>query len=156
MLWLLCLLWACDAPPPETDFAGQPGTLGAPDAAAGSEARAVREENARSSAVIVQRPGRDPVVITDEGNPDRVALSPDGEQVAWVSGASGLASVWTAPTVAGAVPRQLTNVGLEDLPREPGQPPAGWVAPPHDESLRFEGDRLVWDSPQGPQSVEWR
>lgn len=101
-----------------------------------------------------------PRVLVDHG--DRPALSPDGEQVAFVSGRSGIASLWLVP-FDGGEPIQLTNRGLTspavspahlDGPvHPPGQPPAGFVPPPHSGPPRFDGDRLVWDAPDGPQEV---
>jgi hypothetical protein len=96
------------------------------------------------------------------GQADRPALSPDGERVAFVSGRSGIASVWLTP-FDGGEPIQLTNVGvtspaLSDTPIDgprhpPGQPPAGFVPPPHDGSLRFDGDHLRWEAPEGSREV---
>jgi TolB protein len=93
---------------------------------------------------------------------DRPAISPDGERVAYVSGKSGIASIWLTSFDDGD-PIQLTNVGLTspalseaplDGPRHtPGQPPAGFVPPPRDGSLRFDGDHLRWEAPDGPRGV---
>ncbi|MCB9743584.1 MAG: hypothetical protein H6740_13370 [Alphaproteobacteria bacterium] len=96
-----------------------------------------------------QAPTLRQVVITKDGAPDRVAISEDGEWIAWVSGASGVASVYAAP-FEGAPITQLTNV---DLAHVPGQAPEGFVPPPHQGPLRIEGHRVVWDSPEGPQEV---
>ena len=97
------------------------------------------------------------------GHADRPALSPDGGQVAFVSGSSGIASVWLVP-FEGGEPVQLTNRDLRspavspdalDGPvHPPGQPPAGFVPPPHTGPPRFEGDRLVWDAPDGAHGVD--
>lgn len=155
MLPLLLTLLACEPAP--LDRAGEPGPLGAPSAAGAVSARAVRVDGASSSRVELVGADGAVVVLVDRGNPDRVALSPDGGHVAYVSGVTGLASVWVVEARAGAAPRQLTNVGLEALPREPGRPPAGWVPPPHEDgSLRFDGPELTWTAPDGPHRVAWR
>ena len=155
MFTLFLTLLACEPEP--LDRAGTPATLGPAAAAGPSSARAVRVDGASSSRIELTRADGTTVILVDRGNPDRVALSPDGAWVAYVSGLTGLASVWVVEARAGATPRQLTNVGLEARPREPGKPPDGWVAPPHEEgSLRFDGDQLTWDAPDGPHQVGWR
>lgn len=83
---------------------------------------------------------------TTAGAPDRAAVSPDGAQIAWVSGATGVAAVYWAPI--DRPPTQLTNLDFT-----PGQPPADWTPPPHASPLRFDGPALVWESPEGPQRV---
>jgi hypothetical protein len=88
-------------------------------------------------------------VLDGEGSPDRVAIEPSGERVAWVDSAGGVASVFVADFPDGA-PLQLTNVDLE---RTPGRAPPGFVPPPHDGPLRFDENALVWESPDGPQRV---
>lgn len=90
-----------------------------------------------------------PRVLDDHA--DRPAISPDGERVAFVSGRTGIASLWLVP-FAGGEAIQLTNVGLEDR-RVPGQPPAGFVSPPHQGPPRFDGAALVWDAPDGTHRV---
>jgi hypothetical protein len=90
-----------------------------------------------------------PRVLDDHA--DRPAISPDGERVAFVSGRTGVASIWLVP-FAGGEAMQLTNVALEDR-RVPGQPPDGFVAPPHQGPPRFDGDALVWDAPDGHHRV---
>jgi hypothetical protein len=87
--------------------------------------------------------------LVDEGAPDRVALTPDGDTVAYVHNATGIASVWVIPFIGGT-PTQLTNV---DLVRIPGQEPVGFVPPPHDGPLRIDGDRITWIAPDGPHAV---
>lgn len=89
-----------------------------------------------------------PIQVTDlPGAEDGEAVSPDGRFVAFVAGATGIASVWVAPVPgpgeAVGQPVQLTNVGLERVRREPGQAPAGFVPPPDHGPLRWEGDRTV-------------
>lgn len=101
-----------------------------------------------------------PRVLVDHA--DRPAISPDGEQVAFVSGRSGIASLWLV-AFDGGDPIQLTNrdlaspavspSALDGPAHPPGQPPPGFVPPPHTAPPRFEGDRLVWDAPDGPHEV---
>ncbi len=86
------------------------------------------------------------------GRPERFALAPDGAELAFVSGASGLASLWSLPT-AGGEPRQLTNVGLRPTP---GAAPAGFVPPPDRGPPRFLGDHLVWTAQGVEREVAWR
>jgi hypothetical protein len=90
-----------------------------------------------------------PHVLDDHA--DRPALSPDGERVAYVSGRTGIASIWLVP-FAGGEAIQLTNAGLENN-RVPGQPPAGFIAPPHEGPPRFDGDALIWDASDGHHRV---
>ncbi len=90
-----------------------------------------------------------PRVLDDHA--DRPAISPDGERVAFVSGRTGVASIWLVP-FAGGDAVQLTNAGLEDN-RVPGQPPTNFVAPPHQGPPRFDGGALVWDAPDGSHRV---
>lgn len=92
------------------------------------------------------------VLVQGGGNPDRVSLAADGARVAFVSGKSGLASLWAVPFVGGA-PVQLTNGGVEKQPRAPGLPPFGFVPPPHREPPRWEGKVLRWTSPAGEHEV---
>lgn len=88
--------------------------------------------------------------VVQGGRPDRLALGPDGT-LAFVSGASGLASVWVLPPEGEA--RQLTNRGLVPTP---GRAPAGFVAPPTRAAPRFHGDRLRWDTRGQAVEVPWR
>ena len=82
-------------------------------------------------------------------DPDRVALAEDGSRIAWVAAsATGIAAVFYRELPDGDVV-QLTNHGV----RRKGQPPANFVAPPHRSPPIFEGNRLVWDAPDGAHSV---
>lgn len=98
----------------------------------------------------------DRVLVSGRANPDRPALSPDGEQVAFVSGLTGLASIWVMPFAGGEEPIQVTNVDLHLVKRAPGQPPPGFQPPPVIDDLRFDGDDLVWTGPEGTLSARWR
>ena len=96
------------------------------------------------------------VRIVGRANPDRPAIDPEGTTVAFVSGVSGLASVYVVPFDGSTDPVQLTNVGMAHLRRSPGSPPEGFVAPPIDDSLTFDGDWLTWNGPLVPLAVQWR
>lgn len=142
---------------PETDRAHAVGRQG-PQAVSERGDRAAwswKEPEAPSTELRVATRGpygwSAPQVLVAQGNPDRVAMDPTGEVVAYVSGATGLASVYIVP-FQGGESVQLTNV---DLRPGAGRPP-GFVPPPHDHSLRFDGPWLRWDSPEGPQQVRWR
>ncbi|MFK7928163.1 MAG: hypothetical protein AB8H79_08225 [Myxococcota bacterium] len=86
------------------------------------------------------------------GHPDRVALSEDGEMVAYVAGSHGLPAIFVSP-FAGGEARQLTNAGLHR--HFPGKPP-GFVPPPQDGPLRFEGSELVWVALGQEHRVGWK
>jgi hypothetical protein len=97
-------------------------------------------------------------LVEGPGAPDRVAISPDGAWVVWVSGASGVASLWAAP-FAGGEAQQLTNLGVERSLAAPGQPPPGFVAPPHMgppviEVLGEGRYRVQWQAPDGEHALE--
>ncbi len=87
--------------------------------------------------------------LVAEGTPDRVAISADGQWVAWVSGVSGIASVWAMP-FAGGPAVQLTNRALV---RVIGEEPLGFVPPPHAGPLEILGDEVRWTSPAGAHAV---
>lgn len=82
--------------------------------------------------------------------PDRVALSPDGHQVAFVSGHTGWASVFVHD-VATDRTRQLTNT---EVVRVKGARPLGFTAPPLDAPV-FDGCTLTWTTPETSVEVEW-
>ncbi len=90
--------------------------------------------------------------LVSDGSPDRVAITADGRWVAYVSGQTGIASVWVVP-FDGGEPVQLTNVGLEALPRTPGAPPEGFIPPPHEGPLVIDGEWITWSSPEGEHAV---
>lgn len=90
------------------------------------------------------------VQLTDlPGAEDGEALSPDGRWMAFVGGATGIASVWAVevPTDGAPAPApiQLTNVGLERATRQPGVAPEGFVPPPDLAPLRWkDAHTIVW------------
>jgi hypothetical protein len=81
------------------------------------------------------------------GNPDRPAVTPDGERVVFFSGKTGVPSLHVVP-FAGGEPVQVTNRGLR-RGRARGKPPAGFIEPPHEGAPWFERGRVVWDAPSG-------
>lgn len=91
------------------------------------------------------------VTLATGGRPGRLALDP--AMLAWVASPTGLPQVTVAPVDGSAPARALTNV---DLQRVPGRAPAGFVPPPLGRSLRFDGDLLRWDTPDGPRELRWR
>jgi hypothetical protein len=90
-----------------------------------------------------------PRMLTSRGSPDRVAISKDGRNVAFVAGADGLVALWVVPFDGGA-PVQLTNLGLRS---DRTGLPAGFVPVPHRSPPRFEGRELVWTAPDGEHRV---
>lgn len=140
--------------PPETDLLVTEGVVGsiASSASGHRHAWSRKVEGAMSTELVVEEAGEEHIVVS-EGNPDRPALSPDGQWLAYVSAESGWASVYVL-AFDGGEPLQVSNVGLQPHKGE-GMPP-GWTAPPMDESLAFDGDALVWDSPEGTHKMVWR
>lgn len=109
--------------------------------------------------VITPVPASGPprVLLSNHCSQDRPVFSPDGARVAFVSGCTGIASVWVIDlddTGLGArpgpdglpAPVQVTNRGLEQVPRVPGQPPEGWIPAPEGRSLAWSSDgaTLSW------------
>lgn len=95
----------------------------------------------------VALPDGDPEpVVQWRGTEDRPVLSPDGRRVAFVSGATGIASWWVVD-LTGALPvpmeqaRQLTNV---DLVKVPGRAPDGWVPAPTTTPATWDAQGLSW------------
>lgn len=151
MLLILLAALGCSPTEPPVDRAGAAEQV--ERTSSGRTVRTIREDGARSTRVEVELEDGSLIEVAPHDNADRAVLSEDGRHVAWVSGHTGLASVWVSEVRAGAEPIQVTNVGIEPTP---GRAPDGWTPPPHDDSLHFEGDHLVWDSPQGPQRERWR
>lgn len=83
------------------------------------------------------------------GSEDRPVVSPDGRHLALVSGRTGIAAWWTI-SLDGALPvepdagRQRSNVGMESARREPGHPPAGFVAVPDGTVYAWTEAGLSW------------
>jgi len=154
-MWWFPLMVACGSPSP--DVVAREGGGGAREGQELARVEAaervawVEREAAGSALYVVDHRGL-AVVRTRDGAPDRVALSADGEQLAWVASADGLPAVFTAPYADGA-PVQLTNRSVR---RPKGQPPVGFVPPPVREGgLSFEGDELVWEAEGQPWRVRW-
>ncbi len=129
-LFLLILLLGCGPPP-----TGEP----LPESDAHATLDPERDLHVEIDGRIVQ--------LTDlPGAEDGEARSPDGRWVAFVGGATGIASVWVVEVPnngSPAEPIQLTNVGLQDAPRRPGSPPDGFVPPPDRAPLRWKDTRTV-------------
>lgn len=112
-------------------------------------------------AVFVMRSGprRDLVAYQDGSlrtlvanrSPALPKLSDDGQNVAFVDGATSISSVYLI-AFDGGEPRQLTNVGLV---RTPGRAPAGFVPSPSTGKLRFEGAELAWEDRDTTHRVRW-
>lgn len=143
-LLLLAFLAACTPAPPE----GLP-----PE----SDAHAVMDPDRNLSATLEDG---SVVQLTDlPGAEEAEATSPDGRWVAFVGGASGIASVWVVPVPRkgerAAAPIQLTNVGLEHVGRTPGQAPEGFVPTPEQGPLRWADERtIVWTARGQDHSVQ--
>lgn len=78
------------------------------------------------------------VLADAEGVDDRPSVSPDEKTVVFVSGRTGVASLWVT-TLDGAEPKQLTNKDLL-VGEERTGPPEGFVPPP------VMADRIEWVS----------
>ncbi|MFT4625017.1 MAG: hypothetical protein ACI8PZ_003683 [Myxococcota bacterium] len=102
----------------------------------------------------VQRDGTEWAVhtVVAAGDPGRAAISNDGDTIAYVASAGGLPAVFVVP-FSGGEPVQLTNVGVSHDPSR-GGPPPGFVPPPHEAPLAFEGDTVTWTAPDGRHTVE--
>jgi len=122
-----------------------------------------------SDAGVLLEPERDIVMPVDgelvqvtrmRGAEELEVRSPDGAWVAFVNGSTGWAAVWAVPMPTAAdpapTPIQLTNRGLEDLPRTPGKAPPGFVPVPDSaKGLRWVDDRTVaWTNQGREYSVE--
>jgi hypothetical protein len=141
---VLLLLLSCSTSKPEGDELSRP-----PSPVMRQGERAVWAErvgDGPTTRLVTSEGTQTRVLLEQRGwSPDRPVLSPDGQWVAFVYAPQGIASLGILP-FAGGEPRQLTNVGLEQQKRRPGEPPEGFVPVPTDDSLHFEGDRLVWST----------
>jgi hypothetical protein len=91
-----------------------------------------------SAIFVADASGQLTVLADAEGVDDRPSVSPDEKTVVFVSGRTGVASLWLT-TLDGAEPVQLTNRGLESGVAREG-PPEGFVPPP------VMADGLEWVS----------
>jgi hypothetical protein len=123
-----------DGEPVATDVLGEPAFGGGVVAVV----RVAREPVFTEVAIWSEGSSGARVLVPMAWRPDRVAVSPDGQHVAFVSGRTGLASVYVV-SVEDEAPRQLTNTGLSG----PGIP-QGFVPPPRT-APRFAGEQLCWD-----------
>jgi TolB protein len=89
-----------------------------------------------SAVFLVDAAGTMKVIADGEGVDDRPSVSPDRKTVVFVSGRTGVASLWRT-TLDGADPVQLTNANIEVGVERTG-PPDGFVPPP------VMADRLEW------------
>lgn len=105
----------------------------------------VAADGVDNGAIYLLSGDQAPVAVVTGGRPDRLAIGPDGT-LAYVSGVTGLPSVWVRAPDAAA--RQLTNVGVAPTP---GARPPGFVDPPRSAPV-FDGDWLRWDGGE----VRWR
>jgi hypothetical protein len=150
------------APPESSDLANLEGILFGPyyDADADRAVWVRRPARAQfAELVTAERVGSTwklEVLVAGSVNPDRPAISEDGQTVAFVAGLTGIASVWTLPFDGSQDPLQHTNVDLHRVKRAPGQPPPGFVPPPVTGSLAFSDDLLLWEGPTGTHTVRWR
>lgn len=89
-----------------------------------------------TAVVLADATGRQTTLADGEGVDDRASVSSDGVTVVFVSGRSGIASLWRT-TVDGAPAVQLTNAAIAAGVERDGAP-EGFVPPP------VSADRLEW------------
>ncbi len=91
-----------------------------------------------------------PTQLTDwRGSEDRPTFSPDGARLVFVSGFTGVASVYVVDhpgtgIVAREHARQVTNANLG--PKRPGFAPKNFVPPPTGTDYAWTGDNLTWNA----------
>lgn len=104
-------------------------------------------------ATALTRAGWSPLrLLWESGQPDRPALSPDGERVVFVAGNRGVAGLWVIG-FDGTGAAALTNDELDLRNRVPGQAPSGFVPVPHRGPPEVLGDRVRWEAPDGRHEV---
>ncbi len=141
------------------EVVGDPAVAGDAMRFAFGHAPVARPETVVATMACVDGAWGEPATLVEgPGSPDRVAISSDGAMVVWFSGASGLTSLWAVPFEGGDA-QQLTNLGVTRDDAPSGQPPQGFVPPPHRgapsiEALDDGHYRVIWDSPNGEQAVE--
>ena len=127
------------------------------------DAPAVSDDGRRFAYVVVEEDahGTRAVVHVSDGEIDQVwdrslltlgalRFVPDGSALVGIGSANGGVAGLHAISVEGA--RCLTNCGLRV-----GHAWDGYLAPPGSASaLRFEGDRVMYDAPQGSVAEVWR
>jgi TolB protein len=91
-----------------------------------------------TAVVLAGADGTQRTLADGEGVDDRASVSSDGVTVVFVSGRSGIASLWRT-TIDGAAPVQLTNAAIVAGVEREGAP-EGFVPPP------VSADRLEWVS----------
>ena len=106
-----------------------------------------------SAVFLSDRAGNVTVLADGEGVDDRPSVSPDQKTVVFVSGRTGVASLWRT-TLDGAPPVQLTNQHVT-VGEERTGPPEGFVPPPvmaeriewvSDDVVRYDaGGGELWD-----------
>lgn len=98
--------------------------------------RGANGDNGETAVAVSDLNGELRVIADSNGVDDRPSLSPDGKTVVFVSGRTGVASLWRT-TLAGGEPVQITNLGIQAGVARNG-PPEGFVPPP------VMGDRVQW------------
>ena len=107
--------------------------------------------------MIVMVPPAGPAVQLTHwpGSETNPVFSPNGRFVAFVSGHTGVHSIFVLSVLqVDARPRQITNVGLEQAQRVPGVAPEGYVPPPDSGGLHWKGRRITWSSDGVEYAVE--
>lgn len=108
-----------------------------------------RRDDGDADLMLVSVPpnGEARPVVEWIGSEDRPSFSPEGMRLAFVSGRTGIASVYIVDlNSAGSEPVQITNAGLENVERLPGEPPDGFIPPPDRDSIKWAENKLSWTS----------
>ncbi len=106
--------------------------------------------------VVDLEPLGEPRAVTDWGGAeDRPLFSPDGRALVFVSGRTGIASLWGQRLDAPDSPAvQLTNQGLEHQQRLPGQAPVGFVPPPDGGAYAWTDEGVAWSTRAGDHRID--